>query len=183
MQIGIVAFEGFTDLDFFLPWDILNRVRLLKLSDDWTVDILGDEPFYKSASGLSIPTTKPYCFAEKCDAILITSGPKTRSLIYDRQFLSQLSFSENALIAGIDSGALIIAALGLLNQKEATTYPSAFETLKELGAIPKRASFVESGRVATATRCLEGEKLAFWIIENLAGKYTAEKVYETISPL
>ncbi|MEC3032979.1 thiamine biosynthesis protein ThiJ, partial [Bacillus thuringiensis] len=26
MKIGIVCFDNFTDIDVFLPWDLLNRV-------------------------------------------------------------------------------------------------------------------------------------------------------------
>ena len=52
MKIGIVVFENFTDLDFYLPWDLLNRVRTLKLKDSWTVDILSDSSIVTSATGL-----------------------------------------------------------------------------------------------------------------------------------
>ena len=29
MKIAIVCFDNFTDIDVFLPWDLLNRVRLV----------------------------------------------------------------------------------------------------------------------------------------------------------
>ena len=68
MNIGIVLFDQFTDLDFYLPWDLLNRVCLLNLSQDWQVFILGDQPQFKSAAGLWVQTHKPYAFAASSES-------------------------------------------------------------------------------------------------------------------
>jgi transcriptional regulator GlxA family with amidase domain len=70
MNIGIVVFDHFTDLDFYLPWDLLNRVRLLKLKENWNVEILSDASEIRSAAGLGLKSTKPYNFASECDALL-----------------------------------------------------------------------------------------------------------------
>ncbi len=43
MKIAIVCFDNFTDIDFFLPWDLLNRVRLVGGISDWDVQLLGTE--------------------------------------------------------------------------------------------------------------------------------------------
>ena len=37
MKIAIVIFDKFTDIDLFLMWDLLNRVRVA----GWEVKILG----------------------------------------------------------------------------------------------------------------------------------------------
>jgi transcriptional regulator GlxA family with amidase domain len=184
MNIGLVVFDGFTDLDFYLPWDLLNRVRLMNLAPDWKVHILGDKPQFHSAAGLSIPVGKPYEFANQCDAVLFCSGPLTRSLIHDADFLSRFKLdSAKQVLAGIDSGSLILAALGHLKNKKATTYPTAFAELTALGANPVQTSFVEDGGIATASRCLSGDKLAMWMIEKLVGADIANKVFETVKPL
>ncbi|HEY2518278.1 MAG TPA: hypothetical protein VGI39_45730, partial [Polyangiaceae bacterium] len=52
MDVAIVAFDGFTDIDVFLPWDLLNRVDVTP----WRVAILGDAPRVTSIAGLPIPT-------------------------------------------------------------------------------------------------------------------------------
>ena len=43
MKIAIVCFDNFTDIDVFLPWDLLNRVRLVGGISDWNVQLLGTE--------------------------------------------------------------------------------------------------------------------------------------------
>jgi hypothetical protein len=39
------------------------------------------------------------------------------------------------------------------------------------------------GGVATASRCLSGDKLALWMIERLSSKEVADKVFDTVKPL
>lgn len=183
MKIGILVFEGFTDLDFYLPWDLLNRVRLLKISENWNVSILGDKDSVTSAAGLKLSIDKPFHYANECDAVLFCSGPHTRTLIKDAHFLSSFQFKSEQLLAAIDSGALILAALGLLKNMKATTYPTAFEELEGMGVMAVKSAFVEQGNIATAARCLSGDKLALWIIKKLISVEAAEKVFDSVKPL
>ncbi len=181
----MVVFDGFTDLDFYLPWDLLNRVRLLKLKENWKVEILCDESQIFSAAGLPLTSSQPYSFAASCDALLFCSGPKTRELIKDKTFLNNFkSLESRQIIAAIDSGALILGALNLLQDKNATTYPTAFEALAEYGAkVKTNEAFISDGNIATGARCLSGDKLALWIIEKLIGAHISEKVFESVKPL
>ncbi|MUH00689.1 hypothetical protein F7734_53825 [Scytonema sp. UIC 10036] len=57
MDISIVAFEKFTDIDVFLLWDLLKRVN----SPDWNVRILGEQTHHTSKSGLTIPMHGKFC--------------------------------------------------------------------------------------------------------------------------
>jgi len=183
MKIGIVVFENFTDLDFYLPWDLLNRVRLLKLYEDWTIDILNDSPTVNSAAGLILQTTKPLKYANECDAVLFCSGYETRKLISDKTFLENFKLNESRqIIAAIDSGALILGELGHLKGRKATTYPTAFGLLSSYCEVVQKP-FVEDGPIATGARCLSGDRLALWIIERLVGKSIADKVFEAVRPL
>ncbi|MBC7458565.1 MAG: DJ-1/PfpI family protein [Bdellovibrionaceae bacterium] len=183
MKIGIVVFNEFTDLDFYLPWDLLNRVRLLNLSNNWKVEILGDDAQYTSAAGLTLMATKPYSFATECDAVYFCSGSKTKELIKNKKFLDNFKLVDKQIIAAIDSGALILAAIGLLNGKKATTYPTTFELLKGFGVNVQELPFVIDGNIATGARCLSGDKLALWIIQKLAGADISEKVFDSVKPL
>ena len=179
----MVVFDGFTDLDFYLPWDLLNRVRLLKLHENWNVEVLAGSRCVHSAAGLTLDATKQLSFANECDAVFFCSGYETRKLILDQQFLNEFRLEEaKQFIAAIDSGALILGALGLLKGKRATTYPTAFEALSRYCEVLQQP-FVECGNIATGARCLSGDKIALWIIEKLVGKNISAKVYEAVRPL
>lgn len=184
MKIGIVIFNKFTDLDFYLPWDLLNRVRLMGLQENWQVEILCDDLKIKSATGLDLQPTKPYSFANECDAVFFCSGYETRELIQDKKFLANFKLDETKqIIAAVDSGALLLAALGLLQNKKATTYPTAHDLLASMGVNAVREPFVLEGNIATGARCLSGDRLALWMIERLAGKEISEKIFESVKPL
>lgn len=183
MKIGMIVFNGFTDLDFYLPWDLLNRVRLLNLHENWNVEILADSAEVQSATGLKLQATKPLSFANECDAVFFCSGYETRKLIQDKNFLAQFRLNESRqLITAIDSGALILGALGLLQGKKATTYPTAASALSTYCEVVEEP-FVVEGRIATGARCLSADKIALWIIEKLLNKEISDKVYDAVKPL
>ena len=72
--VCIVCFDHFTDIDTFLPWDMLNRVRLR--DDDWAVKLIGDKTRHTSIAGLETPTHGGITDANAADAVLFTSGAK-----------------------------------------------------------------------------------------------------------
>ena len=69
MKIGMIIFDNFTDIDFFMHWDLLNRVRLFNLSCDWQVKILGSADSHLSAAGLKVETTGCITETQDCDAV------------------------------------------------------------------------------------------------------------------
>ena len=127
MKIAIVVFDKFTDVDLFLMWDLLNRVRV----EDWSVKILGEKDAHVSATGIEIKTHGRIEEANSSDAVLFVSGQGTRERIADENWLAKFDLNaEKQLVGSICSGALILAKLGLLQNKLATTYPTS-KTLLE----------------------------------------------------
>ena len=86
MKIAMVAFEGFTDVDLFLPWDLFHRVRdatYAAYDGAWEVRICADEPRFASYSGLAIDRHEPLAWAAGADAVFVVSGPGSRIKIKD----------------------------------------------------------------------------------------------------
>jgi transcriptional regulator GlxA family with amidase domain len=182
MKISIVTFDGFTDLDLFILWDLLKRVE----SPDWHVMILGDKESHVSTTGIEIKMHGRLEEANEADAVLFCSGNGTRKKVRDESFLSAFKLDESRqLIGAIDSGALLLGALGLLKGRKATSYPSAEikRMLEEAGAEVVWDSFVREGNVATAAQCLAGQQLVGWVVENLAGVEQREKVLRSAAAL
>lgn len=184
MKVALIIFDRFTDLDLFLPWDILNRVRTVGGVEDWQVHILGTSPSHTSDAGLQIFTTGLIGEAADADAVLFTSGVAVPQLIADPAYLSRFRLDpEKQLIASMCSGALFLAELGLLAGKEATTYPTRKQQLAAYGVQVVDKDFVNLGRIATAAGCLSAEKLSHWIIESLLGRELADRVLRSIQPV
>jgi transcriptional regulator GlxA family with amidase domain len=182
MKVSIVTFDDFTDLDLFILWDLLNRVE----APGWQVKFLGDKESHVSSTGVEIRMHAPLAEANTSDAVLFCSGKGTRKKIRDKAFLEAFTLDETRqLLGAIDSGALLLGALGFLKGRKATSYPSAEikESLEGMGAEVVWDSFIRDGNVATAAQCLAGQYLAGWVIENLAGLEQREKALKSVAPL
>ncbi len=182
MKVSIVTFDDFTDLDLFILWDLLKRVE----SPGWHVKILGERESHVSVTGIEIKMHGRLEEANDSDAVLFCSGDGTRQKVRDEAFLGAFRLDENRqLIGAIDSGALLLGALGLLKGRKATSYPSAEikRMLEDAGAEVVWDSFVREGNVATAAQCLSGQYLVGWVVESLAGPAQREKVLRSAAAL
>ncbi len=179
----IVAFDKFTDIDIFLAWDLLNRVKLR--DSEFQVKIVGTKPTHESICGLDITT---HGLIEECnnaDLVFFGSGPGTRRLIKDKSYLDRFNLNpDKQIIASMCSGALIIAALGHLKGLSATTYPSAVADLENFGVtVLKDKHLVTHGNIGTAAGCLAAVDLIGWAIEKLYDSKIKEDVIASVKPI
>ena len=180
MKISIVIFDEFTDIDLFLMWDLFNRVRL----PDWEVRIVGDKSHHISATGLMTATHGAIEEANQSDVVLFVSGRGTRTMMHDKLWLSRFNLNpERQMIASVCSGALLLAALGLLNGKTATTYPTTKQSLEGFGITVEEKPFIAHGNIATSGGCLAAQYIAGWVIEKKADKAWKELVLKSIQPV
>ena len=108
-KIAIVVFDKFTDVDLWLMWDLLNRVRV----PDWSVKIVGSAETHVSNTGIPVATQASLDFADYADAVLFVSGPGTRDCIKNDEWLSKFELDpERQVIGSICSGSLILAKSG-----------------------------------------------------------------------
>lgn len=187
--IGLVIFDGFTDIDLFLHWDLLSRPLTMfrdTAPPGWAVNILGTAATHVSAAGLEVKTHGGIDATRDCDGVIHTSGPMTRRLMKDDAYLENLALDPGRQLVGSQcSGALILAASGLLTGRTATTYPTAVGHLRDLGAVPVEEAFVlhDEANIATAAGCLAGVDLSRWMLSRLINVETAEKCIASASAI
>jgi transcriptional regulator GlxA family with amidase domain len=180
MKIAIIIFDKFTDVDLWLMWDLLNRVQI----ENWKVSILGEKDAHVSATGIEVKTHGSVEEANDADAVLFVSGQGTRAKMVDRDWLLRFRLSpKKQFIGSICSGALILAALNLLDGKTATTYPTSKIALESFGVKTIEKPFVANGNVATAGGCLAQQYLVGWVIENLADVEWKTLILKSIQPV
>ena len=79
------------------------------------------------------------------------------------------------------TGALILAAAGILNGKRATTHFAARGELKEFpGVTLDRLRYVRDGKIVTSTGVSAGIDMAFYVTRELFGASVAEDVARDI---
>jgi transcriptional regulator GlxA family with amidase domain len=185
MHVVLVAYDGFTDVDLFMPWDLFHRVRdpdYAGYSGPWRTSICADAAQITSYSGLKIDVHGPLSWARDADAVFIVSGPGSRKKLRDPSFLAELHLDpSHQMIAAIDSGVLLLAKLGLLAGLSATTYPSVFPELEAMGVRTEHRGFVVHGNIATGGGCLATQDLAAWIVERLVGRSAAQSILESVA--
>ena len=180
--VTIVAFDKFTDIDVFLPWDLFNRVKLR--NKEWQVKIVGTQEQHTSVCGIRLDMHAQIEACNDADVVFFASGPGTRALIRDPEYLKRLKLDpERQIICSMCSGSLILAALGLLNGLTATTYPTAIEELKAYGVEVENKDLVVHGNIATAAGCLAAIDLVGFVIEKLLGTAIKDDVIASVMPV
>ena len=180
MDLALITFDQFTDVDLFLPWDLLHRPR----EESWTIRILGTADEHVSATGLPVRTHGTIDEAADADVVVFGSGRGVRHRLADPDWLGRLQLDpERQLIGAMCAGSLVLAALGLLDGLTATTYPTATAELEAYGVTVVERPFVRHGNVATAAGCLAAQALTGWIITTLLGETAAARALTAIQPL
>jgi len=179
-RVVLVAFDDFTDVDLVCMWDLFKRVR----RSDFSVRIVGDAPRHRSMTGLSLPVHGALEEANDAHAVIFASGKGNRRKIADPEYLARFRLDPSTqLIGSICSGALFLGALGLLEGKRATTYPTARHALEKYGVKVVEQPFVREGNVATAGGCIAAQYLVGWVLEELLGPEVRDFVVTSCQPV
>jgi transcriptional regulator GlxA family with amidase domain len=161
MQIAILTFDGFNELDSFIASTILNRMK----TKGWQAHITSPTDEVTSMNGVKIHRQKPLEFAKEANAVIIGSGIKTRDIAADSALLSLIQLNPDHQFIGAQcSGTLILAKLGWIGDLPACTDLTSKPWVVEAGVNIVDEPFVAHGNVATAGGCLASQYLAAWII-------------------
>ncbi|MAB97393.1 DJ-1/PfpI family protein [Pseudomonas sp. MS19] len=180
MDIAILTFEGFNELDSFIAAGILNRLK----GSGWNVQITSPAATVTSMNGVRIEAQQPLEFANSADVVLFGSGILTRDIAQDRSILDRLQLdSSRQLIGAQCSGTLLLSVLGLLDGVPACTDLLSKPWVVESGVEVLQQAFFAKGNVATAGGCMASQYLATWVIAKLAGTAAAETAIHYVAPV
>lgn len=179
----IVAFDNFTDIDIFLAWDLLNRVK--HRDKNFEVTIVGTNTFHTSVNGIKLDMHGNIEECNDADLVFFGSGKGVRTVIKDADYLNRFALNpEKQIICSMCSGALLIAALGHLKGLAATTYPSVFELLRSYGVnVLEDTHLVTHGNIGTAAGCLAAVDLVGWAIEKMYDGKIKQDVIASVLPI
>ncbi|GGE52533.1 glutamine amidotransferase [Halopseudomonas oceani] len=180
MHISILTFEGFNELDSFIAYGILNRVRL----EGWRVTIASPSERPCSMNGLVVDRQATLAQACSADAVLIGSGLQTRQIAENDGLMAQLALDPaRQLVAAQCSGALLLARLGVLEGVPACTDLTTCPWLVDAGVDVLEQPFYQQGNIATAGGCLASVYLAAWLVWRLAGQAAVEQAVHYVAPV
>ncbi|WP_377273531.1 DJ-1/PfpI family protein [Peterkaempfera sp. SMS 1(5)a] len=180
MQVAVVTFDGFNELDSFIASALINRCR----KDGLEAFITTPTPVVTSMNGVEVTGQRPMEFVTEADVVLIGSGVKTRDVVADARVLSMLPLDPSRQLVGSQcSGALVLARLGLLEGVPACTDMTSRPFVEACGVTVLDAPFHAEGNIATAGGCLASQYLATWVITRMLGQDAARDVIGYVAPV
>ncbi|WP_028801059.1 DJ-1/PfpI family protein [Streptomyces sp. 142MFCol3.1] len=180
MQVAVVTFDGFNELDSFIASAMINRCR----GDGLEAFITTPTPVITSMNGVEVSGQRPMDFLAEADAVLIGSGVRTRDVVADDRLLSTFRLDPSRQLIGAQcSGALVLARLGLLDGMPACTDMKSRPFVEACDITVLDAPFHAEGNIATAGGCLASQYLATWVMTRLVGEDSARGVLDYVAPV
>lgn len=173
LRIGFLLFPNVTQLDLTGPWEVLARLP------GATCHLVAEtlEPV-TSDSGLSLLPTDVYASCPALDVICVPGGPGHLDAMENAQVLGFLR--ERApncrYLTAVCTGALVLAAAGLLDGYRATTHWMSLDRLSRFGAIPTKGRVVIDRNRMTGGGVTAGIDFALTLIAEIAGEVTARTI-------
>ena len=165
--MAILVFEGLTALDAVGPYEVLNRLP------EAHVRLVGTDRGAKRAHGGALALVADHTLAEvpRPDIVVVPGGPGEQAARADPEVLAWLRAAHRTSrwTTSVCTGALILAAAGLLDGVEATTHWASMDDLAALGAKPVEERVVVRGRVITAAGVSAGIDMALCLAQLVAG--------------
>ena len=173
-QIAIVLYPGLTALDALGPYEVL------KMLPDAEIRFVAHEPGPIATDRGILTIGATHSFDETpAPYLLLVPGSEANTAVAmaDAKLIAWIrtAHQSSTWTTSVCSGALILAAAGLLNKLPATTHWAARSTLARFGATPMpNERMVRAGKVWTAAGVSAGIDLAFALFGEIAGQEEAE---------
>jgi transcriptional regulator GlxA family with amidase domain len=187
-SVGILIFDGVEVLDFAGPFEVFSRTRLTPGSESRRSD--DSAPFsvftvaktrapIRTTGDLEVVPHHGFADAPPIDLLLVPGGFGTRALVNDAPTLDWIRrVSATARkTTSVCTGSLLLARVGLLEGRRATTHWGALDLLDGMGAgvaVDRQRRVVDDG-VITSAGVASGIDMAFYVVETLFGRDVADE--------
>lgn len=174
MQIGFPIFPDITQLDFTGPWEVLSRVPGV------TCHVVAETNEPVPAQGGSLRFL-PDVTLDDCPQLDIVCVPGGFGHIRAMESEPLLTFlreqaSDCRYVTSVCTGAMVLAAAGLLRGYKAATHWQSMHRLAAFGAIPTDARVVIDGNRITGGGVTAGIDFGLTLAALIAGEEAAKQI-------
>jgi transcriptional regulator GlxA family with amidase domain len=184
--IGIFLFDVMEEIDAIGPWEVFAWWTCHFPEDGWAVTTF-------SATGApvrcekTLVVTPHHSFGSvpSLDVLVHPGGDGTEAMLEDEAHLDWLREQRRRvpLVTSVCTGALPLAAAGLLQGRPATSNRSLLDRLNTIDSsiqVHRDVRFVDDGDIITAAGLSAGIDMALHIVGGLAGTARARQVRDGI---
>ncbi|MFI5663696.1 DJ-1/PfpI family protein [Streptomyces sp. NPDC051684] len=174
MQVAIVLYPGFTAIDVIGPYDVLGR-----LPDTETVFVAETPGLIRNdLRSLSIDAVARLDDVPHPDVVIVGGGPGQADQMKDGALHTWLRHADETAdwMTSVCTGALVLAASGVLTGRRATTHWGALDQLTAYGVTPVKERVVVDGHYATGAGASAGIDMALTLAGLISGDDTARAV-------
>ena len=183
LSVWFVLTPNVLMLDYAGPAEAMRMAA--EMGGDLVVHSCGPVPRLRTSLGVKLLGLAGLPMQLPRNSLVIVTGNACEAEDYARpEALAVVAWLRGALqpdtqVASICSGALLLAAAGLLDGRRCTTHHSLIEALRvaaPAAKVEENRIFVEDGRVLTSAGITTGIDLALYLIERHAGVVIAARV-------
>lgn len=180
--VAILAFDDMEVLDYAGPYEVFNVAG--ELGDGRPFEVFSvstDGEPVRGRGGFTVIPTYSLADAPIPDLVVVPGGAGSRALMDDERVLSWLRerAAEVELLLSVCTGALVLGAAGLLEQRAATTHHDCFDELAAISpttTVVRGQRFVRSSdNVLTSAGVSAGIDLSLHVVQLLAGQETRDR--------
>lgn len=185
LRVGIVVFDDAEELDVVGPYDVLAVWAALSRLRPSVVTFSADGSGVRCAKGLRLVPDHGRDDVGPLHVLVHPGGRGARRLAEDAAHLAWLRTLRptTPVMASVCTGALPLAAAGLLAGRPATTHRSGFDALVAHDPsvlVDTEARFVDDGDVVTSAGVSAGIDMALHLVRRLESVDMARRVRHEI---
>jgi transcriptional regulator GlxA family with amidase domain len=189
MHVQILLYDGFDELDVVAPYEVLQVAAAVGAPGRVELVTLDGAPEVAGAYGLRLRSQARLEPDSRPDLLLVPGGGwlarvtrGVRAEVACGVIPAAVAEGHQAgvTVAAVCTGALLLAAAGLLRGRPAVTHPAAVDELRAGGAEIIEARVVDDGDVVTSGGVTAGLDLALWMVERFAGPQLASAVEKSL---
>jgi transcriptional regulator GlxA family with amidase domain len=180
MRCEVLLFPGFDELDALAPFEVLAGVAAGR--DDLEVALVALDATAPVAAAHGAVVAPHRALSARVDVLIVPGGgwnDRAERGAWAEARRGELPAAirarheAGALVASVCTGAMLLAAAGLLEGRPAVTHHGARDDLREAGAQLVEARVVDAGDLVTAGGVTSGLDLALHLVERHFGAAAA----------
>ncbi len=185
-KVGILVFNDVEILDYAGPLQVFSAANYIDSDVLKSPITIGTKSKVSvSKSKISITCNKRLSSRIKLDLFIIPGGFGTRSILEDKKLLAKIDrvIINAKVTASVCTGSLILAKLGYLSNKTATTHFAAVDLMRRLDetiTVDRTKRYIDHGDIITAEGVSAGIDMSFYLLEKFYGKLLSDEVRKYI---